>query len=279
MGVVEAVGAGVKGLERGDHVLVAGLGAGTWSAKGTFHERNVFVLNKKTPFETAATLSSVCTAVLLSNSVQLKAGDVVVHAGSPGSVGLALAQLAASSKVKLVSILRNGPGVRGNWWFFFNVWVSNRRPWFEQVEQSVSLLKEHGAFAAVTEDYARSAAFRRLLSDLPKPRLVLNGLGGRAATDAARLLDEKGTLISYAGKTFQIPPSLLIERGITVTGFSLQRVLQTLSKESMQSIVSNAEKLNLKLLIEKFPLSKFPAALARHEQPFRNRKIVLLNQQ
>jgi trans-2-enoyl-CoA reductase len=140
-------------------------------------------------------------------------------------------------------------------------------------------LKEHGAFAVVTEDYARSAAFRRLLSDLPKPRLVLNGLGGRAATDAARLLEEKGTFVSYAGKSVQIPTSLLIERGITVTGFSLQRHLQSVSKASFQQLVSDAEKLNLKLLIEKYPLSKFPAALARHEQPFRNRKVVLLNQQ
>ncbi len=140
-------------------------------------------------------------------------------------------------------------------------------------------MKEHGAFAAVTEDYARSAAFRRLLSDLPKPQLALNGLGGRAATDAARVLGHNGTLVTYAGKSVQIPASLLIERGVSLRGFSLQRHLESVGKSAAQQIVSSAESLNLKLLIEKFPLSKFSAALARHEQPFRNRKVVLLNQQ
>jgi NADPH:quinone reductase-like Zn-dependent oxidoreductase len=71
----------------------------------------VFALSKSTSFEAAASLSSVCTALLLSNSVPLKAGDVLVHAGSPGSVGLALAQLASAAKIKLITIVRNGPGV------------------------------------------------------------------------------------------------------------------------------------------------------------------------
>lgn len=251
-GVVEKVGSGVKGVAAGDRVVVAGLGMGTWAARGIFSEGHVFALAKTTPFENAATLSSVVAASLLLGDA--RSGDVVVHAGAPGSVGLALAQIAASRGIKLIAVLTNGP----------------------DVDVSVALLKEHGALAAVTSDYARTAVFRRLLSDLPKPSLALNALGGRAATDAARTLAPGGRLVTYSGGPFQIPASLLIDRGLTLSGFSLQKHLA--QKQSAQQLVTAAEKLNVKLLLEKFPLSKFAAALARHEEPFRNRKIILENQ-
>ncbi len=251
-GVVEQVGSGVQGVAVGDRVLVAGLGVGTWATRGVFSEQNVFQLSKTTPFESAATLSSVAAASLLLGDA--RSGDVVVHAGSPGSVGLALAQIAASRGVRLVSIIANGPGV----------------------DVAVALLKEHGAVAAVTADYARGSEFRRLLADLPRPALALNGLGGRAATDAARTLEAGGRLVTYAGRPFQIPSSLFIDRGIVASGFSLRKHLA--HRQTAQQLVSGAEKLSVKLLLEKFALSKFGAALARHEQPFRNRKVILENQ-
>jgi hypothetical protein len=76
-----------------------------------------------------------------------------------------------------------------------------------------------------------------------------------------------------------VPVSLLIERAVTMRGFSLVHFLQKSNKAAAQELVTAAERLKLKLLIEKYPLSKFSAALAKHEEPFRKRKIVLLNQQ
>jgi trans-2-enoyl-CoA reductase len=145
------------------------------------------------------------------------------------------------------------------------------------VDEAVALLKEHGAFAAVTTDYARTAAFRRLLADLPAPTLALNGLGGRGATEAIRTLGVGGTLVTYGGKPFDVPSSHLIDGGITLKGFSLERKMQSVNKEAAQTIVSEAEKLSPKILLETHALSKFDAALARHQEPFRNRKVVLLN--
>ncbi len=110
-GTVLQVGAGVHGIAVGDHVLVQALGAGTWTSHGVFHQKHVFSLTRKTSFDSAASLSSVCTASLLLSEFGAKTGDVVVHAGAPGSVGLALAQLASAKKIKLISILRNAPEV------------------------------------------------------------------------------------------------------------------------------------------------------------------------
>lgn len=147
----------------------------------------------------------------------LQAGDVVLHAGGPGAMGMALSQVAAARGLRLVSVIRNRPGV----------------------DESVALLKEHGSFAAVSEDYARSAAFRKLLSDLPQPKLAINGLGGevsaragsrlcvrvyvcvcaqsralQAATGVARLLAPGSALVTYAGAAVRLPASLFVERGI-----------------------------------------------------------------
>jgi trans-2-enoyl-CoA reductase len=41
----------------------------------------------------------------------------------------------------------------------------------------------------VSEDYAVTPQFKRLISDLPKPKLALNCVGGQSATEMARILE------------------------------------------------------------------------------------------
>ena len=246
----EGVGTVVRGpgFKAGDRVLVAGVGAGTWASEGVFAKRNVYALLKTTAPETGAALGSVCAAVALlgEHGSQLKSGDVLIHVGGAGAVAMALTQLVPKG-VKIVHIMANEPGV----------------------DDAVAQLKEHGAFAAVTADYARTAAFRRLLSDVAAPSLVLNGLGGDAATEALRMLAPGGRMVTYAGRPFSIPSSLLIDRGVELHGFSLERKMT-------QELVSKAEKANVKLMIEKHQLSNFSAALQRHEEPGRSRKVILM---
>ena len=95
----------------------------------------------------------------------------------------------------------------------------------------------------------------------------------------ARLLAPDGRLVTYAGRALQLPASLLVERGVSVHGFSLQRHMAPLSRHAAQALVLQAEQLvaagKVKFLIERYSLSKFNAALMRHSEPFRLRKIVL----
>lgn len=260
-GVVEAVGSQVKGLKSGDRVVTMGLGSGAWATRAVVPAGSVFVLQggKKLSAEQACSLLPVCAALQMVTTFShgLKQGDVVLHAGSPGAVGMAVAQIASSKGFKVVSIIRDEPGSA----------------------DAVALLKEHGSYLAVTADYARTAAFRKLVSDLPAPRLLLNGLGGRAAVDAGRLLVAGSSVVTYAGSAMQIPASLFIDRGVRFEGFNLQRTLKSAGRDVMQNLVSEAEKLvvdgKVKLMLERFPLSKFQAALLRHLEPARQRKIVL----
>lgn len=49
-------------------------------------------------------------------------------------------------------------------------------------------MKAYGAYMVVGDDYIRTREFRDLISDLPKPKLALNCVGGETATEMSRLL-------------------------------------------------------------------------------------------
>lgn len=259
VGVVEALGSGVAGLRAGDRVLVHGAGVGAWSQRALVPAANVCTLRKGLTAEQGASLTPVCAALrmLADAGHGLKAGDVVLHVGAPGAVGMAVAQLGAARGLRVVTIIGNAPASA----------------------EAIATLKEHGSYMAVTDAYARSAAFRKLLADLPVPRLALNGRGGPAATDAARALAQGATLVTYGGAAVQVPASLLVARGLRLEGFSLQRT----TGDAAQRLVSEAEALvadgTVKLMQERFGLSQFAAALARHMEPFRLRKVVLNHSQ
>ncbi len=53
---------------------------------------------------------------------------------------------------------------------------------------TVERIKAYGGYVVVDENYLRTFEFRRLISDLPKPKLALNGAGGLTATEMARVL-------------------------------------------------------------------------------------------
>jgi trans-2-enoyl-CoA reductase len=61
----------------------------------------------------------------------------------------------------------------------------NNRADFEAVHER---LKGLGGFMVVSEEYVQSPQFKRLMSDVPAPKLALNAVGGNSATELARIL-------------------------------------------------------------------------------------------
>jgi trans-2-enoyl-CoA reductase len=49
-------------------------------------------------------------------------------------------------------------------------------------------MKAYGGYIVTTDDQLGTPGFKRLISDLPKPKLALNCVGGPSATEMARLL-------------------------------------------------------------------------------------------
>ena len=175
-------------------------------------------------------------------------------------VGLSVMQIAASRGIKTINVIRDRP----------------------DQEDMVEKMKAWGGYIVVTESYLRTPNFRRLIKDLPAPRLALNGAGGYSATEIARHLAPQGTLVTYgamSNKPLQLPTSLLLFNDIRVRGFWLRRWNQENSQQEKENMLNQLQSLiesqKLRLWIEHQDLSSFSAALERYYEPFKNRKVVL----
>lgn len=264
-GVAEvlAVGSKVKGIAVDDWVIPAKPGFGTWRTHAVAPESSLLKVKKDIKPEYAAAIAvNPCTAYrLLNDFADLKPGDVIIQNGANSAVGQAVIQLAAQREVKTINIIRDRP----------------------DLGDTVERMKSYGAYMVVTEDKLGTPAFHRLISDLPKPKLGLNCVGGTSATEIARVLEKDSTLVTYGGmsrKPVQVPTSLLIFRNIQLRGFWLSRWVEEHSAEERLAMINTCWDLvkskRLRMWAERYPLEDFAAALNRTTQAQRNRKAILV---
>ncbi|EFA76940.1 trans-2-enoyl-CoA reductase [Heterostelium album PN500] len=264
VGIVKKVGSSVQGLKPNDYVVpvISSSIAGTWRTQGVFGEKQLQKVPSDIPTEYLSAVSiNPCTALrLLDDYVQLKSGDVIIQNAASSMVGLSVIQIAKSRGVKTINVIRRGP----------------------DFDDQVQRLKGLGGDIVVDEDYVRSPEFQRLISDLPRPRLALNAVGGDSATELARVLGDNGHLVTYGGmsrRPVTIPTSHLVFRNITSHGFWLTKWLETHSQQERQAMFDTVFSLirnkQLKLWLEKHKFSDFQGALARSQEPAKGRKIIL----
>lgn len=137
--------------------------------------------------EYAATLSlAPSTALRLLNDFEkLQKGDVIIQNVANSQVGQTVVQLANLRGIRTINIIRPRffPVFLRAFSIFFQIFLFRA-----DQPDTVERIKAYGGFIVVDENYLRSFEFRRLISDLPKPKLALNGAGGITATEMARLL-------------------------------------------------------------------------------------------
>lgn len=264
-GVAEVLqaGSGVSGLKKGDWVVPARSGLGTWRTHAVFAADDLAALPAgKLPVEAAATASvSPSVAIrLLSDFAALKEGDVIVQNNAASTVGQAVIQLAAARGIKTVNILRQR----------------------DDYEDVVNHFHGLGATLVVDEDLARTPAFADLLKDLPAPKLGLNSVGGAAATSVAKALGHGATMVTFGGmsrKPVTVPTSLLVSKDLSLRGFNLGAWLDAASAEDKAALFAEAGKLaasnGAKQLLAREPFADFPHALARAQEDG-ERKVVLV---
>ncbi|KYR02553.1 trans-2-enoyl-CoA reductase [Tieghemostelium lacteum] len=264
VGVVKKVGSKVQQLKANDLVVpvISSQVVGTWRTKGVFNEKQFHKVPSDIPAEYLASVSINPTTAyrLLEDFVKLQAGDVIIQNASSGMVGLSVIQMAKAKGVKTINVIRNGA----------------------DHDEQVELLKGLGGDIVVTEDYIRTQAFQKLISDLPKPKLALNAVGGLSATELARILADNGTLVTYGGMSREpviIPTSHLIFRNIQSKGFWLNNWYSSHTEaerqEMFDKIFTMIRSKSLKLYIEKHKFSDFESALIRSQEPGKGRKILL----
>jgi len=238
------VGENVSNIKVGDRVIFTQPGLGTWRSHGVFQSAHLLTVPSDLPVEYTATASiNPCTAWrLLHDFQQLKEDDVIVQNGANSSVGMSVIQMAAAKGIKTINIIRE-----------------QRSDFAEVVER----LKRLGGYIVVSDQYAQTPNFARLLNDLPsKPKLALNAVGGESATEMARILGDGGTLVTYGGmsrKPVTVPTSLLIFKDIELRGFWLNRWIANHSREeheaTIKQVLSFVREEKLKLWMETWDLS------------------------
>jgi mitochondrial enoyl-[acyl-carrier protein] reductase / trans-2-enoyl-CoA reductase len=256
VGVVVAAGKGAS-FKEGQKVIPAKQGEGTWRTAGTFDSKNWMAAPADIPDEYSATIAVNPTAAwrMLEEFETLSEGDVILQNAGNSMVGEAVCQIAAERGIKVVSVIRSRPNF----------------------DEEVERLKALGSYMVVSEDYVRTPPFKRVLADLPTPKLALNGVGGSSATELIRNLGSGGTMVTYGGmsrRPVTVPTSALIFRDIKLRGFWLPESEKPV--EPVHNALADLIKGDkLKLWMQTWEFSDFDGALNRHKESQRGRKVVL----
>jgi NADPH:quinone reductase-like Zn-dependent oxidoreductase len=229
VGVVEDVGTAVKlGVKQGDTVWINNQTVGTWSTHVVTNAENVDVVPNRVDVdvEFLSCMTIFHTAWHLIHHFQtLQPGDVVLQAGASSSVTQLCMAYARSRGAKLFSTMQGG-----------------------RTEHTQLCLRAKfiGGFCVVPYSYARSNYMRRLLSDVPPPKLLLNHVCGPLGSQMVKLLGDNGTCVTYgsaSGKPMQVANSDLFSRGLTFTGFNLHKFNQKRTREARmrthQNVIEN----------------------------------------
>lgn len=199
VGVVTSVGNGVSGINVDDWVVPTAPTVGTFAEYVVADSSSLQVVPSSLNLADAALVGGTsCTALSL-----LKGADgIVIQNAANSAVGQAVIQIAKAKGIKTINII----------------------PTTGDAETAVQHLKDLGGDIVVTEAYANTTNFKKLIADLPAPSLGINGAGGASATTIARTVAEGANLVTYGGAApVQVPTSVLVGKGITLSGFSLAR--------------------------------------------------------
>ncbi|XP_054476991.1 enoyl-[acyl-carrier-protein] reductase, mitochondrial [Anoplopoma fimbria] len=196
------VGGQVTSLKTGDWVIPKDAGLGTWRTAAVLAEDDVISLPNNIPLLSAATLGvNPCTAFrMISDFEDLKPGDSVIQNAANSGVGQAVIQIAAARGINTINVVRD-------------------RPEFTQLSDR---LKAMGGTHVIKEETLRRPEMKELFKTCPKPKLALNGVGGKSATELLRHLQYGGSMVTYGGMARQpvtVPVSALIFKDVKVRGF------------------------------------------------------------
>ena len=196
VGVVDAIGEGVTGLEVGQRVATGGT-FGVWAEYFIAKAAALIPVGDAIPDEVAAQLVSMpFSAISLLDFMELNAGDWIVQNAANGTVGRLVAQLAAARGINVVGLVRRAAGVE------------------ELAAQGIGNI-------VATDDDGWVEQVRALTGGAPVVAGV-DSVGGRASGEVLSLLAENGTLVVFGAMqspVMEIGSGDVIFKQATVRGF------------------------------------------------------------
>ncbi|CAF0857566.1 unnamed protein product [Adineta ricciae] len=252
-------------LSPGDWVIPKILEWGKWRSHGIVSINDLIKIPSDITVEAAATLSvNPCTAYrLLKDFVTLEAGDTIIQNGGNSSVGQAVIQLGKLWNINVINIIRNRD---------------------QGMKELVEYLKSIGAEHIYLEEDLRKETLRTSLwSTIPRPKLGLNCVGGKATSDLLRVLDKSATLVTYGGMSKQpvtVPTAEFIFRDLTCQGFWMSRWKAENYKGSefakmLHELIDFIRRGHLKPpQCEKYSLADYKTAIEQAQKPFNTKKVL-----
>jgi len=249
-GRVEAVGDGVKGLRPGDEVY--GEADGTFAGFVCAKDSETDLKPAGLSFEQAAAMPPTANTALigLRDVAGLRAGQSVLVNGASGGVGTFARQIAKAYGAEVTAVC----GTR-----------------------NVEFVGSLGADQVVDytrEDFARAGRRHDVVLDL---------VGNRSLGDLRRVTTPAGTVVLSGGGVYEggsrLGPMLLTLRGLLLSPFVRQRLLQLMAKarkENLTALRELAEAGKIAPAVERnYPLSEAAEAIRHLEVEHARAKVVV----
>jgi NADPH:quinone reductase-like Zn-dependent oxidoreductase len=256
-GRITALGDGVAGLAPGDRVIM--LGRENWCQQRRLPaDAVVKVPDDADVLQLAMLKVNPATALMMLRSyVELGPGDWLIQDAANSGVGTSLIALAKADGVKTVNVVRR--------------------------QDQVAALSSLGADVALVDGEDLAARVAEATGNAPI-KLGMDAIGGTQITRLADCLAEGGTVVNYgllSGEPCQIRADQTIFKGLTLTGFWLQKVLNTKPRNELQALYRDlAERVrsgDLHVEVEAtYPIERIRDAVEHAGKSGRRGKILVL---
>ena len=255
-GRIKAVGSEVDGLAPSDRVIV--LARENWAQERKVKAAAVLKMPAEVNVLQLAMLKvNPATALLmLRNYVPLQPGDWVIQDAANSGVGTNLIRLAQADGVRAVNVVRR--------------------------EELIQPLKALGADVVLVdgEDLAERA---RAETGNGQVALAIDAIGGEIVMRLADCLAEGGTVVNYgllSGRPCMLGAHHTIFKGITLTGFWLQKVLTAMSRPDLEALygdlAARVQTGELEVEVEAtYPIEEIKSALEHAGREGRRGKILV----
>jgi NADPH2:quinone reductase len=260
VGVVDAVGANVRGVAVGQRVISTAGMPGTWAEQFVIPaDRAVPIPEVMSDQVAAQTLVNPVTAwALLNDELTLSQNDWVLQTAAGSTFGRVIIQLARRRGLRTINVVRRRSRAR-------------------------ELLDLGGDAVVVTEEESLVERVRAITSGQGVPAAI-DSVGGAGAAEIAQSLAPGGTMIAMGGLSGPtlgpIPIGDLVFKGASIRGFWLTRWTATrppaLVARALGEVISMLATNALQLPVAaEYDLADFRAALSDAERPGRTGKVLL----
>ncbi|MDM5065440.1 zinc-binding dehydrogenase [Aeromonas salmonicida] len=257
LGIIDAVGDGVKNLTPGQRVVGSPI-MGVWAEYFLAPAEILTVVPDTVSDEVGAQLASMpFSALLLLEFLNAETGQWIIQNAAGGAIGKALSILAKDQGVNTISLVRDSE--------------TEKALTAQGIEYVVSTANQHWQQSIHEMMGGASISY------------AIDSVGGTATEALTALLGENSLLISFgsmSGEPMHIPAADIAFKQITVKGFWQKKINKSMDvekrKSMMEKLICLAEEGKLKLPVDAiYPMNDVKNAVTASLQSSRKGKILL----